>query len=112
MESLSYTFHKKEKRYFLSDKNQEPFYDKLKIKEFRLSKKDEKLTLKIRIKRKYQFQKIIFKHIKSLDIWFSKFPDTNDLMILKKHKKNNSATLNIYVDQWNYRPLIISSLIL
>lgn len=59
--------------------------------------------LKIRVQNKYPFVRIILKQLIADEIWFGKFPNSDDLIILKTSKENNSFNIYVFRNQWKYR---------
>lgn len=68
------------------------------------------LYTKIRTSEKHKFQRIHFNILIEKDnVWFAKYPYTDDLMIIKKESHNN-YTLFFYSNQWKYRFLFLGNI--
>lgn len=71
-----------------------------------LKKENDVLILKIRLRRKYQFSRIIFKKI-AHSIWFGKSPNSEDFILINQLDNLKSFEIYIFPKQWKYRLLIL-----
>lgn len=70
---------------------------------------NENIKLKIKTKNRYPFLRINFQVIIPKEIWFAKFPNSDDLIILKKMFLNEYE-IYCFQNQWKYRFIFLSSL--
>ena len=109
MKSISLSYLKVENRYSMLSKNSSKnIYKNFGENDLFLKIANGNCIVKIRINNKCGFPRIVFKHLKSIDVCVAKFPNSDDLLILKKDDSNSSFTIDIYKKSWKYRTLIIS----
>lgn len=78
--------------------------------EIYIRNRNQILNTKIRTSKKYRFQRIRFNMLIEKDnVWFAKYPNTDDLMIIKKESQN-LYTLYFYLNQWKYRFLFLGNI--
>lgn len=100
-----YKFVKQYRHRFIG--NKEIAYNGFSCNDIIIRESENNLKLKIRLKNKYPFTRIYFK-LTIENIWHSKFPDSEDLIILQKIHKQYKIL--IYKNHWSYRFLFLSNL--
>lgn len=103
MEILRTEYQKSDKRKFIFTKGSKikPF----KNKDLFIRERNKDLILKVRTKRKYPFERIIFKNLIENKVWFGKYRNDENLFFIKKI--GNKILFFIFVNQRKYEILLV-----
>lgn len=108
MKILTYTYRKVNNHYSVDTENVgTPVYNNLGRSDIFLKESKGINILKIRVKNRYPFVRVILKSLISNEIWFGKFPNSDDLIIFKIAKNNESFNIYIKENHWKYRFLFL-----
>ena len=108
MKIIEYKYRKENNYYSVDIKSTEPLlYNNLGQNDIFLKEVEGNYILKIRVKNKYPFLRILFKSLIPNEIWFSKFPNSDDIIIIRGIAENKSYKIYIIQNQWRYRFLFL-----
>lgn len=104
MKSEKYTYIKDNKSYSVGNKIKDKIiYENLGNKNVFIKNKNNKIILKIKTNKKFKFLRIYFKILTLDNIWFGKFPDSEDLILLKVIEENMHYDVIIFQNEWKHR---------
>ena len=106
--SISTYAHKHKYKYYILFENENKCVG-FESNDIFIRNENENIKLKIKTKNRYPFLRINFQIVIPKEIWFAKFPNSDDLIILKKMYSNEYA-IYCYQNQWRYRFIFLSSL--
>lgn len=107
MKSIKHIYKKENNYYTIGiEKKDKILYKKIRKKVF-IKKKNKNVILKIKINKKYKFLRIYFKILILDNIWFGKFSDTEDLILLKEIELDKHYDLIIYQSEWQHRFMLL-----
>ncbi len=105
MNAIIYIY-RKEKNYSVKTENiATQIYNDFKNHEIFFKEARENKVLKIRVRNKRPIFKVILKPLIASRIWFAKFPNSEDLLILKTELNNKPFEIYIKKNHWKYRTL-------
>lgn len=108
MKVLTYTYQKVNNYYSVeTERAGDQVYKNLCQNDIFLKESKGIHILKIRVKNKYPFVRVILRQLIPNEIWFGKFPNSDDLVIIKGIVENKSYKIYIIQNQWRYRFLFL-----
>jgi hypothetical protein len=108
MKTLIYTYRKVDNYYSVEiESSDTSIYNNLGENDLFLKEVKGNNILKIRVKNKYPFVRVLFKPLIPSEIWFGKFPNSDDLIIFKMTENNESFNIYIKENHWKYRFLFL-----
>ncbi len=101
--------YRKVKRYYSPEIKSKSFktYNNIRQNDIFLKEVKGNHILKIRVQNKYPFVRIILKQLIADDLWFGKYPNSDDIIIIKEIDVTESFKVYVIQNQWRYRFLLL-----
>ena len=108
MEPIKHSYKKENNYYvFRFENNNDEMYKRFRGNNILIKKKNENIILKIKANRKFKFLRIYFKILTLDNIWFGKFPNSEDLILLKVIEENMHYDVLIFQNEWKHRFMLL-----